>query len=488
MKAKKKSLAKNTVFNMIYTMTNIVFPLISSMYVARVLLAEGVGKVAYAQNIASYFVAIGALGLPTYGVREIAKVNKSKRETDNTFTELILINGLSTTVALIMYIFMLFFLNENKVSKSLFIVCGLQIVLNYINVDWFFQGKEEYGYITARSLIVKVISFGSLFVFVRDERDYLVYALINVVASGGNYFLNIWYLRRFTKIVLKNVSIDKIKKHLLPLSVLAIGVLLGNVYSKVDTIMLGIMTSEREVGLYTYAHRIPEMIVVLSASLTTVFLPRLSLYYKENLKKFNELVEMGVKILCFISIPLTLGFFVLTPEIMRMFFGEDFLTAILTARVFAILIIVKSFGNLLCYQLIICTGNEKKRLPAYVWAAGVNVALNAILIPFLGATGAAISSVISELLVNGIQMFSLRKIIQLKFPRKSISDALISTLIMTLVVMIVKTSGMIDFLIVTISMISGIIIYMIVNVLLKNDMIIMLMESIKEIIMKKIMN
>ena len=59
-----KSLTKNTFFNTIYNITNMIFPLISSMYVARILFSDGVGKVSYAQNIVSYFVSFAALGIP----------------------------------------------------------------------------------------------------------------------------------------------------------------------------------------------------------------------------------------------------------------------------------------------------------------------------------------------------------------------------------------------------------------------------------------
>lgn len=72
----QKSMLKNSVFNIIYTASNILFPFITSIYVSRILLPVGVGKVASAQNIASYFVTAAALGLPSYGVREFAKVRR----------------------------------------------------------------------------------------------------------------------------------------------------------------------------------------------------------------------------------------------------------------------------------------------------------------------------------------------------------------------------------------------------------------------------
>lgn len=480
MKVKKKSLAKNTMYNMVYTLANVIFPLVSSIYVAKILLAEGVGKVAYAQNIASYFVVIGALGLPTYGVREIAKVSKSTERLNQTFTELMIINTISTTIVLGAYGLVVYYFYADTSLHSLFIICGLQIMLNYINVDWFYQGKEEYGYITIRSLIIKVISFGALFLFVRSEDDYLNYALINIITSGGNFLFNIWHLKHFTRLVVKRISYKDLKKHLTPLFILAFSIFLASIYSRVDITMLGVLVSKKEVGLYTYAHRIPEMIIVFCTSITAVFLPRLSLYYKEDRKKFNELVELGVKILCFISVPAAIGFVALAPEIIEMLWGKEFLPAIITARVFSILILVKSFGNLLCYQLIICTGNEKKRLPAYGCAAITNVFLNAVLIPVLGATGAVISSVISELLVNGIQMLSIRKEITLKISSKEVRETCISSSIMLVFVMIVKCTRMTNFLTILVGVISGIFGYTVINILMKNEIMLLVLRYIKQ--------
>ena len=83
-----KSLAKNSLYNFFYSGGNIIFPFLTSIYVSRVLLPAGVGTVAYAQNIASYFVTLGALGLSSYGVREFAKVRECDKKRNKLFTEL----------------------------------------------------------------------------------------------------------------------------------------------------------------------------------------------------------------------------------------------------------------------------------------------------------------------------------------------------------------------------------------------------------------
>lgn len=86
-----KSVAKNSIFNVIYTVVKLLFPLVMSIYVSRILSVEGIGKVATANNLVSYFTVFAALGIPTYGIREIAKLKGKSPQKNRLFTELLLI-------------------------------------------------------------------------------------------------------------------------------------------------------------------------------------------------------------------------------------------------------------------------------------------------------------------------------------------------------------------------------------------------------------
>ena len=88
---------------MLYNILNMLFPFFTNMYVARVLLPSSIGEVAYAQNIVSYFSILAFLGIPTYGVREIAKVRYKKEELSSAFSELLIINFISTLFFSIIY-------------------------------------------------------------------------------------------------------------------------------------------------------------------------------------------------------------------------------------------------------------------------------------------------------------------------------------------------------------------------------------------------
>ena len=193
----QKSLTKNSIYNIIYTIANILFPFATSIYVSRILLPAGVGKVASAQNIVSYFVTLAALGLPSYGVREFAKIREIKKKRNKLFTELLLLNVISTTLAIIGFIGLVTINDGFNGQWALYVACGLSVAFNYLNIDWMYQGLEEYGYITGRSLFIKGLSLLVLFLFVRSREDYVLYALISSLATGGNYIFNVLNARKY---------------------------------------------------------------------------------------------------------------------------------------------------------------------------------------------------------------------------------------------------------------------------------------------------
>ena len=472
-----KSLMKNTIFNTIYNIANMLFPLVTSMYVSRVLLSDGIGQVSYGQNIASYFVTFAAMGLPTYGVREIAKVRTDKTKTNRLFTELFCINLMSTLVSTIAFLILVFSVARFKADLGLFLCCGVQILMNVLNIDWFYQGNEEYGYIACRSIVVKVLSLLCVIFLVKSRQDYIIYALISSLAVSANYIFNMIHVRKYVSFNFKELEF---RKHFQPLLILAISLFLSSVYSKVDITMLGSMATNKAIGFYSNSHKIVDMLVVASTSISAVFLPRLSYYYNNDKEEFDRLVDVGAQVLSLLTFPLTMGVFILAPHVIEVMYGTDFLPATGVLRIFTLLIIIKGFGNLLCYQLVIATGNEKKRLPAYLVAAILNIILNYLLIPILYEQGAAIASVISEISVNGIQLIAMIKILKLKIDYKNCLKSFVSTLVMgggvVLSAMMVENSLVAC----VVGFLVGVVLYFVLNYVLKNEMLISVIKKVKE--------
>lgn len=472
-----KSLAKNSFFNVVYSVLNILFPLITSIYVARILLPTGVGRVSYAQNIASYFVAFASLGLASHGIREISKARDNQLMLNRAFSELIIINFVSTTIAVIAYFIMIGVGKAFFTDTALFIICGFQIVFNYINVDWFYQGKEEYVYIVCRNLTIKILSIVALLLLVKNRGDYKIYAIITVVATGGNYIFNIIHSRKYVQLTISGLQI---RKHIKPLFILALTTFFSQIYSKIDTTMLGSMSTAEAIGYYSYAQKIISLSVAVCIAVSAVFLPRLAYYYATDKDSFNELVNKGFRILSFLIFPMMVGLYILAPEVIIVLFSNEFVPAASTIRVLIPLVFLQGFGNLLCYQLVLCTGNEGKRIPAYIAGTLINIILNVLLIPIFQQNGAAIASVFAELMVNGIQFILIMHVLKIPLDKNSFIQGILSSGLMGFSIWFFIGFPLSNEIKLVVGFFVGIIVYFTVNIIMKN--------TVMEYAIKKLLN
>lgn len=404
----------------------IAFPLVSSAYVSRILLPDGVGKVAYAQNIASYFITLASLGVGSYGIREIGKNQKSKEQYSKIVVELLIITFISTLACSLVYYGIVSTFSYFIDNRLLYYAVGIQLILTAFNVDWFYQGMEEYGYITIRSLIVKALTLLGIFIFVKNKSDLVVYALLSSIALAGNNIINVIHLRKY----LAEVDIKKIelKKHVRPLLVLLSTGFAVELYTKLDTTTLGLLTSEECVGYYNYATKITSIVVNLAASVSTILLPRFSLFKEQNrLSELKRTIESAQSAILYLSIPAVAGMILLSEDIIVFLFGEAFSPAAVTVKIMAVLVIIKSIGNLYGVQVLVAFGKEKTLFYTTVLGAFSNVVMNIMLIPIMQQNGAAVASVISELAVCVYQFAAAQKLIHTQFDKIDIFKMLLAT-------------------------------------------------------------
>ena len=336
-----KSLVKNTVFNIIYNVTNLLFPIVTSMYVSRILLPEGVGRVSYAQNIVSYFLVLASLGIPSHGIREMAKVRDNEMLRNKTFTELFLMNGITTVIATIAFCLLVFRVETFSQDRLLYISCGIQLMLNGFNIDWFYKGFEEYVYIVIRSVTIKILSVIAIFAFIHSREDYVIYALISSIAAAGNYIFNMIHAKRYVKLDFQDL---KIKRHIQPILVFAVISIFGTIYSKIDITMLGNLETKAPAGFYSSAHRLVDMVLNLCVSISAVFLPRLSNCYENDKNRFYEYLSMGLNALWLLVPPIFVGLNFIARDAILLVYGDAFAPAIATVRILSMLLVIKSFG------------------------------------------------------------------------------------------------------------------------------------------------
>lgn len=474
---RQNSLTKNTIYNTIYKSLNVIFPLVTTMYVTRILLSEGVGKIASAQNLATYFTLIAALGLPTYGTRKIASNRDNPIELGKVFTELYIINGISTITCTACYYLIVFSTGLYSKELVLYSIVGLQIVLNLFNIDWFYQGIEQYKYIMLRSIMVKIISVLAIFIFVKSQEDYIRYAFISTFAIAFNYILNVMHLKGKVQIQMHDINI---RQHLKPVFVLLASSIAVEIYTLADVTMLTGMTNESIVGYYTTSMKGIKIIKNFITSICAAFLPRLSYYYAESrFEDFKLLAKRGLKLIIFLSLPAAVACFFLADAVVILLFGNGFIESITTTKILAPSILTIAISNFVGYQILVATGHEKQMMIVTVIGAITNIILNFCLIPSLLHNGAAIASVITEGFVAITQFLVMKKLIGITIERRYFVSVIIPLIIMATELVLIKLLPISNILICLTAGMIGSFTYGSITAIMKNDMSLLLINKVK---------
>ena len=414
MNNRKHSVRYNFIMNFILTASQFIFPLVTFPYVSRVLSASGNGRVSFASSVANYFLMVASLGIPTYGVRACAQVRDDREKLSRTVQEIFFINSVMTALATIAYLLCIFSVPKFYADRTLFLINGINLVLNMFGMNWFFRGLEQYDYITFRSLAFKVISVVLMFLLVHQQEDYVIYGAVTVFAFAGSNILNFVRARRY--IDFRWMGNYEIRKHLKPILILFAQSLAASVYTNLDTVMLGFMKTDVDVGYYNAAIKIKNILRSLVGSLGNVLLPRMSYYVME--KKSREFLETMLKALnvtSLMSVPLVIYFVIFAGESIHFLAGDGYSGAILAMQIITIAVIPIGLTGVLGVQVLTSLERERYVLCSVIIGASVDFALNLICIPMAGAAGAAFSTMVAEYIVLLVQLFFTRKLIaQLK--------------------------------------------------------------------------
>ena len=407
--AKQKSLKKNSLYAFIKSFLTLLFPIITFPYASRILGPDGMGKVNFSNSIISYCLFIAYMGIPAYAVREAAKVRENKMELAKFTKEILIINSVSTMVSYVFFGILLFFVPKFADYKVLLLICSARIIFSSIGIDWLYKAVEEYRYITIRSFVFQIISLVFLFLFVHSKDDIEFYAVFGVISSVGSNICNLLNAHKYVDFKIK-VKLS-LAKHFRPILIFLGMAFVTSIYHTLDSTMLGFLSDDAEVGYYSAANKINNMVLSLLTALMSVLLPRLSVYAKQQeFNKFKELSQKGLAVLSLCAIPMATGIFLLARPLTLLFSGSSYLPAVMPMRIITPIVFIIPIGSILGSQILPAINKEKMALLSYMLGAVTNVICNAILIPKFGASGAAIGTVCAESIIVMFQfhfLFSL---------------------------------------------------------------------------------
>lgn len=460
----KKSIAKNYIYNLIYQMLTILLPLVTTPYLSRVLGAENIGIYGYTISIVTYFILFGTLGVSMYGQREIAYKQSDKAARSKTFWEIIILRTITLSISILLFYLIYGRTGEYAIYYRILII---QLVANLFDISWLFQGIEEFDKTVVRNLIVKLLSLVLIFVVIKTPEDLWKYFAIYVGAELlGNMTLWLYLPKYLEKINIKEMQF---KKHIKPIMSLFVPQIAIQIYTVLDKTMIGKITGDMvEVGYYEQAQKVVKATLTILTALQTVMNSRIAnAYATKNEKEVRECLEKSFNFVWILAIPIVFGLIAVAPKFVPWYYGEGFdgVTPILIAT--TPILIATGLNGITGIQYLVQIGKQKIFTMSVVIGAITNVILNMILIHYIGGIGAAISSVIAELVIFLVQLKYFKEQFKLGEILKLGIKCIISGAVMFVIVKLLTDMLPISIINTIIEVIVGGIIYIIMLIILK---------------------
>ena len=406
MQRNKVSIKKNFIMNVLLTMSGFIFPLITFPYVSRILLPEGTGKVQFATSVIAYFSLFAQLGIPTYGIRACAKVRDNREELTRTAHELLIINLVMNVIVYIALAIALVTVPRLQKDRLLLVIVSLTIVLTSVGMEWLYKALEQYTYIAVRSVVFKLIAVAAMFLLIHTKSDYVIYGGISIFAASASNILNLINAHKY--IGFRPVGNYDFRRHLKPIGIFFAMACATTIYTNLDNVMLGFMTTDVDVGYYGAAVKIKGILVSVVTSLGAVLLPRATYYVEHGeMEEFRRITKKALNFVMLLAVPLSVFFILFAKEGILLLSGSEFEGSIVPMQVIMPTMLLIGITNILGIQILVPTGRERIVLHSVIAGAVIDVIINALLIPYMQSTGAAIGTVVAEAVVLLVQYRTL---------------------------------------------------------------------------------
>lgn len=415
---------KNYIYQFIYQLINIIFPILTLPYVSKVLGAENLGMYTYSFSIITYLILVSDLGIRNYGSRKVAYCRENKGELEKFFWELLLQKFYISMLVFLLSFIYFFYTNKNEI----FLIQIFYIIISFLDISWLYQGLEDFKKIMLRNLILKLFLLVLIFLFIKEKDDLLKYTKLMIIVNLlGNLIL-------WVKIPVSNLRFKNLKpfSHLKNSFIMFLPQVAITMYTTLDRIMLGSMCDKKYVTYYDISNKMIIISMVLITTAGSVFLPKISNLYSNNeYEEIKELIKKSTNIFILIMFPLIFGILSVADGFIELLFDKTYMEVAFLMKVMSITIVFWTLNNITGSHILMPMGRENKITFSVFLGCFINLVLNYILIKKYNAFGAVIATIITEGIVTIIQIYFSKDYFQVNL--KTVLKSLISAVIMFLI-------------------------------------------------------
>lgn len=382
-----------------------VFPLISMPYLARVIGADGFGKIAFASAIVVWIQTISDWGFNLTATRDVAQNRNDKEKVSRIFSNVLWARCILTILSgliLLVVVLVVPYLRENA---DIIFVTFLLVPGYILFPEWFFQAIERMKYTTIFNLIIKLIFTISVFVFIRKREDYLIQPVLTTMGYllcgiGALYLiLKKWgytlYKPEWTEILkIIRSSTDVFINNLMP-----------NLYNSFSVMLLGFFGGSTANGLYDGGNKFPTIFYQFQSVLSRAFYPFLS--RRPDKHSFYAKLNIGSAMIGAVFL------IAISPLVIKVMLGDEFEKSVIVMQVLSFSVIFLAMDYTYGVNFLIINHKEKPLRNLTFVSSIVGMSVSIPLVYYFSYIGAAITVLLCRGML-GIGSYVLTKMYKKK--------------------------------------------------------------------------
>lgn len=395
-----KKVAKNTSFILLGNIIVKILALFISINLARYLGVEQFGEYNFVITYLMFFAFIANFGLDPILIRDVARFpSKTNVMTSNIFVIRIFTSFFAIGLAIsLLYIF-------NYSNTILLYISIVSAILLFQGISYLFeslfQANLKMQYSAVGLVSSKIFYAIAVFILLYFNKPLIYFFYMYVIAEFIRMLFATFYSRKFVQLRL-NIDFTMWKYLLKQCLPFIAGYALFIIYYRIDILMLSKIQGNSAVGLYSAAYKITDPLLFVPGALASTMMPIMSKQYHENISKLRNIYSLCSKYILQLMLPITIGLFLLSTEIIELLYTDDYFYSILTLQILSLTLIFNSINSIQS-SLLTASDRQKMNTISVGICCLINVALNMLLIPIHSYNGAAIATLISVILLFFIE-------------------------------------------------------------------------------------
>ena len=383
-----RTLAANFGYLSLLQIAGYIFPLITMPYLARVIGVEGFGKIAFASAIVVWFQTVADWGFNYTATRDVAKNRDDKEKVSEIFSNVLWARCLLMILSFLLLVLVIYIVPTLRENYAVILVTFLLVPGHIMFPDWFFQAMERMKYITILNLLSKLLFTILVFVFIKEKNDFILQPLFTSLGFLLSGMIAMYIILSKWKVKLKWPSSKKIFKTIKESTDVFINNIMPNLYNSFSVMLLGFYGGPVSNGLLDAGSKFVNISQQFMTVISRTFFPFLS----RRIDKHNSFAILNILIAVIFSCLL----FIFAPIVIKLFFTEDFISAITVLRIMSISVLFLSLSSVYGTNYMIIQGFEKQLRNITFFSSLIGFIISFPLIYFFDYIGAAITIVVTR--------------------------------------------------------------------------------------------